>query len=82
MILPEKHIPIHASLFGFGAYLLGYIEKPLYVEDLWDIYRKDYREKRYPVNFTFDEFIMTLDYLYIIKGIDLDERGRLTYASC
>ena len=27
MILPEKHIPIHASLFGFGAYLLGYIRE-------------------------------------------------------
>ena len=80
MILPEKHLSLEASLFGFGAYLLYYLKKPLYVEDLWDLYRRDLKDKKYPVNFTFDEFIMTLDYLYIIQGIELDERGKLKYA--
>ena len=81
MILPEKHVPLEESLFGFGAYLLQNMQEPIHVENLWDIYKSDYKQKRYPVNFSFDEFIMTLDYLYIIDGIKLDERGYLTYAS-
>ena len=81
MILPEKHVPLEESLFGFGAYLLQNMQEPIHVENLWDIYKSDYKQKRYPVNFSFDEFIMTLDYLYIIDGIKLDESGYLTYAS-
>ena len=60
---------------------MTYIKKPIFVEDLWDRYRDDLRNGKYKANFSFDQFVMTLDYLYIIKGIELDERGCLVYAA-
>lgn len=35
MILPKKHLGIEESLWGFGAFLLGQMKKPMSVDDLW-----------------------------------------------
>ena len=34
---------------------------------------------KYSVRFSFDQFIMALDYLYIIGAIKKDERGKISY---
>ena len=73
MILPKKQLSLSESLFGFGAFLLQQLDTPTTVDDLWEYYKK------YLIKFTFDQFIMALDYLYIIGAIKQDERGMLCY---
>ena len=75
MILPKKHLSIEESLFGFGAFLLQKITNPIAIEDLWESYRDAYINKKYNVKFSFDNFIATLDYLYIIGAIKINEKG-------
>lgn len=79
MILPKKQLSLSESLFGFGAFLLQRLEMPTTVDDLWEYYKDSYTNKKYLVKFTFDQFIMALDYLYIIGAIRQDERGMLCY---
>lgn len=79
MILPKKQLALNESFFGFGAFLLKHIEKPISVDDLWGYYKNSYDNKKYSVKFSFDQFIMTLDYLYIIGAIKENEGGLLCY---
>lgn len=79
MILPKKQLSLSESLFGFGAFLLQQLDTPTTVDDLWEYYKDSYANKKYLIKFTFDQFIMALDYLYIIGAIKQDERGMLCY---
>ena len=79
MILPKKQLSLSESLFGFGAFLLQQLDTPTTVDDLWEYYKDSYANKKYLIKFTFDQFIMALDYLYIIGAITQDERGMLCY---
>lgn len=79
MILPKKQLSINESIFGFGAFLLQYLEKPISTDELWEQYKDSYTNKKYSVKFSFDQFIMALDYLYIIGAIKESEGGLLSY---
>ena len=48
-------------------------------EDIWEYYKDSYANKKYAVKFSFDQFIMALDYLFIIGAIKRNERGLLCY---
>ena len=77
MILPKKHVSLEESLFGFGAYLLEHIHTKITVDNLWTIYLKEYDNMLYSTRFSFDQFIVTLDYLYAIGVLTINEKGEL-----
>lgn len=79
MILPKKQLSLYESFLGFGAFLLQRINTPVTVDELWEYYKDAYTNKKYSVKFSFDQFIMALDYLYIIGAICEDEKGVLYY---
>ena len=79
MILPKKQLSINESFFGFGAFLLEQLSVPISIDTLWDYYKNSYANKKYSVKFSFDQFIMVLDYLYIIGAIKQNEKGLLCY---
>lgn len=80
MILPKKHISVEESIFGFGAYLLQHIAKKATVDNLWKIYLKEYQESIYSTEFSFDQFIVAIDYLFAIGAVETNEKGELIYA--
>ncbi len=75
MILPKKQLSISESFFGFGAFLLEKIKSPTSIDDLWQCYKESYANKKYNVKFSFDQYIATLDYLYMIGAIKESEKG-------
>lgn len=77
MILPKKHISIEESLFGYGAYLLQHINKQTTVDNLWKIYLNEYQSSLYNTKFSFDQFVITLDYLFAIGAIETNDKGEL-----
>lgn len=77
MILPTKGITPDRSILAVGSDLLDLLDSPLSVSNLWSRYlnlRKQLGFER-PVNF--DWFVLTLDFLFSIGAINLDDRGRL-----
>jgi hypothetical protein len=68
MILPNKNIKLNNSLLGLGAILLPSLQFPTTVSELWT------RVKDYPSQtISFEKFILTLDFLYVIGLIELSE---------
>ena len=80
MILPQKHLTIDESLLGFGAFLLKHISKKISVDELWKKYTIACEEGVYPIVFSFDKFILTIDFLYLIGAVNLNEKGELIRA--
>lgn len=79
MILPKKHLSISESYYGFGAFLLEKLKEPKTVETLWNEYKEAYAAKLYSVKFSFDQFVLALDYLYLIGAIMQNEEGVICY---
>lgn len=77
MILPEKHLSVEESIFGFGAFLLSKINKKTTIDSLWQSYSEDYKNNVYDVKFSFDQYIVVIDYLYSIGAVDLNKKGGL-----
>lgn len=70
MILPTKYISIRHSLLGISAKIYQVLDKPRTVTDLWS-YARDFPEVK-----TFERFIYSLDFLFIIGAIDI-RRGMI-----
>lgn len=66
MILPDKNIKLEYSLLNCGAILLNEISEPQTVSLLWD------KVKCFDVLINYERFLLTLDYLYIINAITLE----------
>jgi hypothetical protein len=75
LILPQKHIKLSESIFGFGGFLLQLLHNPISVDELWEEHIRYNTSMGFPSFRSFDDFIITLDYLYIIGAIRQDERG-------
>lgn len=75
MILPKKQVSLNESYFGFGAFLLQKLRTPKTSENLWVIYKKDYKNKKYNVKFSFDQYILVVDYLFMIGAIKEEGKG-------
>ena len=78
MILPKKQLSIEESMIGFGGFLLGGLRESKTVDDLWYYYITALQKKEYHTRFSFDQFILVIDFLYMIGAIRNDE-GILTY---
>lgn len=71
MILPTKHLPLERTLLAAGAQTLRCLDRPLTVSGLWDRVRQ---ETAFP---SFDHLMLTLDILFALGMVDLEE-GKLT----
>lgn len=75
MILPKKQLSLSESFFGFGSFLLRNLKSPTSIDNLWINYKTALKNKEYIVRFSFDEFIATLDFLFMIGAIKETEGG-------
>ena len=79
MILPKKQLSLSESYFGFGAFLLQQLDQPRSIDALWECYKEIYVARKYKVKFSFDQYILALDYLFIIGAIQVNGEGVLSY---
>ena len=79
MILPTKHIRISESLIGLGGYLLKLLNEPMTIDELWIKFSK-YNNKKYPAYHNFDNLVLSLNLLFIIGIIEINDNGELYYA--
>jgi hypothetical protein len=70
MVLPTKHLQPSRSLIALGAELLGLLDRPRTVSNLWDSVRSR-RGAAGEADVTFDWFVLALDFLFIVKAVDL-----------
>ncbi len=80
MILPTKHIRISESLIGLGGYLLKLLKEPITIDELWFKFLK-YNNKKFPAYHSFDNLVLSLNLLYMMGIIEINEYGELYYAT-
>lgn len=66
MILPDKNIKLEYSLLNCGAIILKEATTPQTLSCLWQ------QVKHHEPLVNYERFILTLDFLYLIKAIDLN----------
>ncbi len=76
MLVPAKHINFSESLLGFGSYILENLDSPKSIDEIWDKYQFDLKEKKYFSNHSFDNLILTIIFLFSIGSID-EKHGRI-----
>ena len=67
MILPDKNITLSNSLIGLGSKIIIELNTPQTVSSLWEKVRRKYLEIR-----TFERFVLSLDLLYAIGLVEVD----------
>lgn len=66
MILPNKNIILSNSLLGLGVIVLNCLKNKESISSLWLKVRGE------KIN-SFEKFILTLDFLYILKLVELND---------
>jgi hypothetical protein len=64
MIAPSKHINFSESLLGLGSFILKNLDKPRSLDELWRKYKSDHINQLYYAKHSFDNFILTIVFLY------------------
>lgn len=78
MIMPKKHITLSESYLGLGAYVLEVLSAPMTIDSCWDKILVSYIKKgKISKKHSFNNFILTLDLLYALNAIDLNQKGEL-----
>lgn len=68
MILPGKHLSPQRALIGVGAEVLGQLDRPRDVSELWD--RVTHARDGRLAPLSYDWFVSALTFLYSINAID------------
>jgi hypothetical protein len=69
MILPSKHINNCESLIGLRSILLNKLKSPKSIEELWFEFDKINNSKECPTYHSFDNVILALDLLFVLRKI-------------
>jgi len=77
MILPEKHLGLTESYFGFGGFLLNLLDEPMTIDNLWIEFSKYNNTQQFNSNHTFDDFILAINYLFIIGALNQNKEGEI-----
>lgn len=75
--MPDKHIGFAESLIGLGAFILENLKIAKDIDAIWKLY-ESVRGKDYPAFHSFDNLILTVDMLFAIGALHLQEDGKLT----
>lgn len=67
MILPTKHISERQSVLGAGATVLRHLDTPQTVTGLWE------RVRHHNETSVYSRYILTLDFLFAIGVINLED---------
>ena len=67
MILPDKNIQLEYSVLNCGALILDEIREPKTISLLWE------QVKQKETLDNYEKFVLTLDFLFIINAIKLND---------
>lgn len=79
MLMPKKHINLSESLIGIGGFILNIVKNKRKTIDtiIKDVEKLMNNKKNKKIYNNIDNIILSIDYLYSIGTIDIDEKGRI-----
>ena len=75
MILPTKKLRPENSLIFIGGEVLKCLDQPKTISNVWNSLKSKSRETSSlkVLNYTFDWYVLTLDFLYAINAIEVSD---------
>lgn len=73
MILPGKHLRQDRALLSIGAEILGQLDGPCTMSELWERVHEARNSIPTFSPLSFDWFVLSLNLLYAISAIDLED---------
>lgn len=73
MILPSKHLSHDRALLTVGAVILRHLSDPVTVSALWEQVSRSSRDHTALSLLRYDAFVLALDLLFLIGGLELRE---------
>ncbi|HHQ4547492.1 ABC-three component system middle component 6 [Aeromonas veronii] len=77
MLSPQKHIRLSESFLGLGANILNSLSRPKTPEQIYENLKK----LNLLISHDFEHIILTLDFLYACKAVELNEQGKIVKCS-
>ena len=77
MLLPAKHIKLSESLIALGAFVLKFLVKPKNIDQIWLEIKQINNSSLLPTNHSYDNFLLSVDYLFIVGAVDINANGDL-----
>lgn len=77
MIFPAKHIRLSESLLGLSAFVLKFLDNPKSTDQIWGEIKKINNSPYLPANHSYDNFLLAVDYLYLIGIVNINKNGQL-----
>jgi ABC-three component (ABC-3C) system Middle Component 6 len=81
MLLPTKGITPDRALLAVGGNVLEVLSQPMTVSRLWHDIRRERVRKGQRSPLTYDWFVLALDFLYMLRIIELDETNLIRKAT-
>ncbi len=76
--LPKKHISLSESYIGLGAFILEVLSVPMNIDVCWEKLNNSYIKKgKISKKHSFDNYVLTLDLLYVLNAIDINQKGEI-----
>jgi hypothetical protein len=77
MLMPGKHIRLAESLIGLGGFVLEHLRLARTIDALWSELKKVNNSNEFPAYQSFENLVLTVDFLFLIGAVDEDTQGRL-----
>lgn len=77
MLLPDKHMSLAESLIGLGGIVLGLLNSPKSVDQIYAIIAKDQSSKTLRSKHTYDTTLLAVMMLYAIGAVEPTESGSI-----
>lgn len=80
MLTPTKYLRFSESILGLAAFLLKLLAEPSFPDQIWFRFEK-LQDPCLSEHRSFDQFLLAIDFLYLMGLIQVEENGRLRRAS-
>ena len=71
MVLPTKHLSAEKAIISLGGHLLTCLSYEMTISEHWEKTKKRQRNLSKPNLFSFETYVLTLDFLFIVGALEL-----------
>ena len=75
MLLPDKHISLAESLLGIGAFVLGQLDVPRSMDDIYNRVKRANESEELPAFHNFESVTLAVLFLYMVGAVEMTNSG-------
>jgi hypothetical protein len=78
MLLPEKHISLAESILGLGGFILGHLDRPRTVDQIYQRVQAGREDGTLPAFHDFDAVLVAIVFLFSIRAVKANSTGAVS----